>query len=289
MTGRALFLLGLFGAALAACTQGTTGWVIGERGGSAGVVEAAGSGTAGEDLGEAGTAEAAGAAGTSTENAPHCPTRFESACSPLVVLDNKDIDGSGRLFSDAIPDPSTTLGCIARDVCSILFRKTTEIRPLAQINLVIEDFDGVSETFASGPDTSTIHMSSRYLQQVADAHANVKDEITGILYYQTTNMYQSDDGDGGANSWLVEGVADYVRYAGGYLSDDFRGPGGKYNDGNTTTGFFLVYLESQYPDFVYELNQSLNPNDPVVWSPTAFQDITGKKVDVLWAAYQATF
>ena len=92
-----------------------------------------------------------------------------------------------------------------------------------------------------------------------------------------------------ANAWLVEGVADFVRHSAGFLPDTQRMAGGAYNDGSTTTAFFLIWLDAHYPDFVYELNLSLNPNDGVTWTPQAFLDITGQNVNDLWTAYQASF
>ena len=289
VTARALILLGLFGVGLGACGGGTTDWVISERGGSGGLDDRPEAGASGArvNVPEAGSGGDAGGQGQGKLQA-RCPTRFETACAPLVVLDNQDSAGSGQLFTDAIPDPAGTLGCIARDVCNVLFRKTTEVRNLTQINVLIEDFDGVSETYSVGTE-STIHMSSRYLQQVADARGDMHDEISGILYYQVTNMYQSDDGDGVTLSWLVGGIANYVRHSADFLPDSKRRKGGRYNAGGTTTAFFLVWLDAQYPDFVYELNQSMSPFDRVVWSPSAFQDITGRSVSQLWASYQASF
>jgi hypothetical protein len=131
-------------------------------------------------------------------------------------------------------------------------------------------------------------MSSRYLQQVADAHGDVAAEVRGILYYHATNIYQFDDGNGAANAWLVQGVANYVRHVAGYLPDNQRRAGGAYTDGGTTTGFFFVWLDQNYGDFVYELNLSLDPSDSVIWTTQSFADITGQSVDLLWANYQAT-
>jgi hypothetical protein len=102
-------------------------------------------------------------------------------------------------------------------------------------------------------------------------------------------MYQYDDGDGAATAWLVQGVALYVEHSAGYLDDSQRRHGGAYNAGGTTTGYFLVWLDSRYSDFVYELNQSMTPYDPYVWSPQVFADITGQTVDQLWTQYQASF
>ncbi len=297
---RPWLMAGLIGGlALAACGKGSSGWVLSEDavgdGGAGGQSNQNEAGAAGEggavSLGGAGVGEAGqGAAGEAQVLPPgaRCPTRFAAVCSPTVVVDNKDQVGSGKLFSAAIEDPSTTLSCITRDTCDILYRKATEIRNVTKITVIIEDFAGVSETYASAPGEATIHMSSRHLQQVADAHGDVGTEVRGIFYYHATNIYQFDDGNGAANSWLVQGVADYVRHVAGYLSDSQRHAGGAYNDGGDTTGFFLVWLDQKYPDFVYELNASLNPSDSVTWTTQSFADITGQSVDLLWANYQAT-
>jgi len=293
VTARTLFLLGLFGTTLAGCTQGTSGWVLSEVGGG-GTGEAGDTGQTGEagtpsDGGAAGDGGAAegGAAGAATLPAARCPSRFEHECSPAVVIDNKDAAGSGQLFDQALSDPAGTIQCVTRDVCDILLRRSSEVKALTQLTVVIEDYDGVSETFSDGTG-ATIHLSSRHLQDVANAHGSVFDELQNIFYYHATNMYQYDDGDGVATAWLVQGVANYVRHEAGYLHDSERRAGGTYDAGGTTTGFFLVWLDARYPDFVYELNQSMTPYDPYVWSTQAFVDITGQKVDQLWAAYQAS-
>ncbi|HWZ89914.1 MAG TPA: basic secretory protein-like protein [Polyangiaceae bacterium] len=290
MTQRAWFVAFLLVAG--ACTHGTSGWVLSQdapsSGGASGGPDAgllADASDAAPDVHEAG---AAGAAGASDAPAPRCPTRFESLCSPAIVLDNRDMTASGALFAQAIPDLATTLPCITRDVCDTLYRKVSEIRTLTKITVIIEDYAGISETWSTGTE-ATIHMSSRHMQQVTDANGNLSDELLGIFYYHGANIYQLDGGNGTTNAWLVEGVADFVRHAGGYLPDDQRKAGGKYNDGYATTAFFFVWLDSQYPDFVYELNLSLTPNAAVPWTTQAFADITGKSVDALWTSYQASF
>ena len=277
--------------ALAGCGNGTSGWVLSDRvppaaidagpeGGASGLGGSAGQ--AGDD------APGGNTAGGATIGGDRCPARFAALCSPSIVVDNKDAAGSGQLFTTAIDDPSTTLSCITRDVCNMLYRKASEIRNVGQVSVIVEDYDGVSEAWAPAPGQAVIHLSSRHLQQVADAHGDVTAELHSIFYYHATNIYQFDDGNGTANAWLISGVANYVRHVAGYMTDSQRKPGGAYNDGGATTGFFFVWLDQKYPDFVYELNLSLDPNDNVAWTTKAFQDITGQSVAVLWADYQAT-
>jgi len=278
--------------AAAACSQGTSAWLLRESaqaGGAGGTLggsgEAGASGEAGG--GAAGDANEAGAGGQ-VPAGPRCPTRFAAQCSPKLSLQNLDTGENGQLFPDAIPDPVTTVDCITRDVCNVLFRRASEIRPRDTLHLILEDYDGVSETWSTGTD-STIHMSTRHLRAIADAKGSVEDEIRGILYYHGTNIYQSDDGNGAALLWVVQGVGQYVRHSAGYVSDSARKAGGAYSDGGNTTGFFFIWIDGQYPDFIYALNQSLSPTDNVTWTTQAFTDITGQSVDKLWASYQKTF
>lgn len=275
---------------MGACTQGTSGWLLQERAASGGGGALAGEGGEAENAGAAGesTAGAAGEGGASGAEPPRCPSRFTAQCSPTIVYDNRDQMGSGALFEKAIPDLATTLPCTTRDVCDILYRKSDEIRKITQITVLIEDFDGVSETYGSNGE-SVIHLSSRYMQTVVDGGGDLSSELRGIFYYHGTNIYQFDGGNGDANSWIVSGVADYVRYTGGFLPLSQRAKGGKYTDGGVTTGFFLLYLDQQYADFVYELNLSLNPATTTMWSTQSFMDITGKSADTLWTAYQKSF
>jgi hypothetical protein len=267
-----------------ACTHGTSGWLLredaenvnadgGDAGGAGGETSVPGAGASGE-------------AGAASEPL-RCPSRFANNCSPSISFQNLDTGPSGQLFGEAIPDLPTTLTCITRDVCNTLYRKTSEIKTITQISVIVENYDGISETYGSNGQ-ATIHMSSSYMQQVVDSGGNLSDELHGIFYYHGTNIYQFDGGDGTTNAWVVQGVADFVRYSAGFLPANQRMPGGNYNDGFTTTGFFFAWLDPIYPDFVYELNQSLNPAVTTMWTTQAFSDITGQTVDELWANYQTT-
>ncbi|HEY3665570.1 MAG TPA: basic secretory protein-like protein [Polyangiaceae bacterium] len=289
MRPRAWLLSGLL--ALAACGKGTSGWVLsgpalaasGAAGAESGAIDDGGN--AGQIGGS--VAGTGGSAGTAVAGA-RCPTRFASVCAPSIVVDNKDAAGSGKLFTAAFDDPSTALSCVLRDVCDILYRKASEIKNVTKVSLIVEDYDGVSEAWSPAPGEGVIHLSSRHLQQVSDARGDVSLELSNILYYHATNTYQFDGGDGTTNSWLVSGVANYVRHVAGYVTDGQRKAGGAYNDGGLTTGFFFVWLDQKYPDLVYELNLSLDPSSSVPWTTKAFQDITAESVDMLWASYQAT-
>ena len=65
-----------------------------------------------------------------------------------------------------------------------------------------------------------------------------------------------------------------------------RRPGGNWTDGFETTGYFLDWLTERYPDAVYRLNKSLDPQGRNYWDERAFEYITGQTLPELWNAYQ---
>jgi hypothetical protein len=136
---------GLAGAALAACSSGESGLVLGEplpkgqsgneTGGTASVIPSSGAG--GGSLGHAGDAGAAaaesdaGAAGAPTTSSD--PPWVQEVCSPTLEVDNRDTTAQGQLFDDAVPDPSEVLWAASHATCRLLYRSESEVRPVSNI------------------------------------------------------------------------------------------------------------------------------------------------------------
>jgi hypothetical protein len=235
----------------------TRGWVLSAKGEAAASVDDAG-------------------------NAPS-PERFAAVCSPAVTFRNGDAGARSALFDQAVPDPNATVVNVARQVCSLLYREPRDVPVVAGIALTVEPFDGVGESSNDG-----LRLSSTYLQSVADQNGDVRGEITGILYFLITSVYQYSDEGHAAPSWVVSGVGDCVRYEAGHTALSRRQAGGYFTDGFRTTGFFFAWLTDRYPGFLYDLNASLSPSDGVTWSPGVFESLTGESVQALWTAYQAS-
>jgi hypothetical protein len=88
--------------------------------------------------------------------------------------------------------------------------------------------------------------------------------------------------------WLVEGIADYVRYVVG-IKDGWSIPKG-YRDGQTytigywVTAAFLVFLEKEYdPEIVVKFDRALRAGK---YSPDLWKEYTGKTLDELWEDYK---
>ena len=220
--------------------------------------------------GSAGAAGQAGASGASSE--------LDTACLPRITVENADPNGAGAGFARVVTDPQAFVSDLTRTICRILYRSPDEPRKPSAITIRVYDFDGVAN--AGG---MTINLSTRHLANYSGAA--LAEEITGVLVHEATHLYQYNDGPGG----LIEGIADYVRIEAGHHSPNRKRAGGNWDDGYTTTGFFLSWLDDQYPDFGYELNLTLTRDDNRGWSEQAFVELTGKDVATLWREYQATF
>lgn len=110
-----------------------------------------------------------------------------------------------------------------------------------------------------------------------------------VVTHETMHVVQSYPGyDPG---WLVEGIADYVRYVYGvdnpgahWSLPDFK-QGQSYKEAYRVTARFLVWAEkNKYKDLVNKLDTALRSN---TYKPGIWKDLTGKTVDELWAEYAA--
>ncbi|PWZ54415.1 Basic secretory protease [Zea mays] len=151
-------------------------------------------------------------------------------------------------------------------------------KPVDAVTLVVEDIGGVAFTSANG-----IHLSAQY---VGGYSGDVKTEVTGVLYHETTHVWQWD-GQGQANGGLIEGIADYVRLKAGYAPGHWvqPGQGGRWDQGYDVTARFLDYCDSLKPGFVALLNAKMKDG----YTDDFFAQILGKTVQQLWQDYKAKY
>ena len=203
----------------------------------------------------------------------------DQACTPTIEFHNLDANGNGQLFNQQIQNPTAFAQELTRKVCSVLYHSKGEVRSIPKVTLIIENMGGVAYT--AGDVT---HVSSQYLRSFANGGGNLKEEIYGVVAHEFTHIYQYNDGPG----WLIEGMADYVRYKAGYIPLSSRHKGGNYDGAYQTTGFFVAWLEQRYAGFGYALNQSLRSGDNQGWNKSVVQSLTGKSIESLWAEYQSS-
>ncbi|XP_020596072.1 uncharacterized protein LOC110036066 [Phalaenopsis equestris] len=145
---------------------------------------------------------------------------------------------------------------------------------------LIESMDGVAYTAGN-----TIHVSAQYIENFS---GDVKTEITGVLYHETTHVWQWD-GQGQAPSGLIEGVADYVRLKAGYEPLDGHwvkpGQGDRWDQGYDVTARFLDYCAGLDSGFVAKLNAKMKDG----YSDDFFVELLGKTVNQLFSDYKAAY
>jgi len=109
----------------------------------------------------------------------------------------------------------------------------------------------------------------------------------GAMVHETVHIVQRYRSRGNP-SWLVEGVADYVRFF--KFEPGNLGPinpeRAHYNQSYRVSAAFLAYLVEKYdPKIVLKLNQSMREG---TYKANLFQQLTGKNVDDLGKEWRAT-
>ena len=148
-----------------------------------------------------------------------------------------------------------------------------------KVSLFIDDRDGVAFT-----SNNEIHVSARYINGYS---GNVKTEITGVLYHESTHIWQWNGNGQSTPGGLIEGIADYVRLKAGYAPSHWRKPGqgDRWDQGYDVTARFSDYCNSLRNGFVAELNKKLRNG----YSANFFVELLGKNVDQLWKDYKAKY
>ncbi|NEW07633.1 carbohydrate-binding protein [Paenibacillus sp. SYP-B3998] len=214
---------------------------------------------------------------------------------PVIEVQNLDSAGNGRLFDQALPNAADDILVIVRKVNEVLYNNPAELQGgVRKIRVTIEDVPGVA--WASGDSVQkTVGFSSRFLRDIAaDPNQSVRDEIIGVLYHELTHCYQYDDNryadkNVGGLSYMVEGLADTVRFEVGYHNRYGMTKGGTWQDGYGTTGNFFRWIEdTKTKGFIRKLNASLTPFDGLDWNENKIQELTGIRVNQLWTQYQVT-
>ena len=152
-------------------------------------------------------------------------------------------------------------------------------KAVGAVTLVVADVGG-AVAFTSD---DVITLSAPY---VGNFSGDVKAEVTGVLFHETTHVWQWD-GQGTADGGLIEGIADFVRLKAGYAPGHWvqPGQGDRWDQGYDVTARFLDYCDSLKPGFVAQLNAKMKDG----YSDDFFAQITGKSVQRLWQDYKKKY
>jgi hypothetical protein len=144
--------------------------------------------------------------------------------------------------------------------------------PYAEVKIIFKnDRPGIA---AAGGSTITI--SGDWVRKHSDDFGMVVHELTHVIqHYPPTKV-----------GWLVEGIADYVRYFHFEPRKQWPplNPKASYRDGYGTTARFLAWLEQGTPKIVNRLNAALRQGR---YDDGLFQEYAGKPLDELWREFIA--
>ena len=208
------------------------------------------------------------------------PITFESVCRPTVVYNNFDPNGAGATIDVRMTDPPSVVQPISATACSLLYSDPESVKLVEEIEVIAEPL-GVPSAVSTG----RIRLSSTYFDEYAAAGGDVTEELLGVLHFAVSINYQYNAG-GSAPSWLVTGIADFVRLNAGHFDPNGALPGGSWTDGFRTTAYFFDWVATSYPDIVVGLHAALAPGQ-AGYSDALFVQLTGRTVNSLWAEYQA--
>lgn len=110
----------------------------------------------------------------------------------------------------------------------------------------------------------------------------------GCVIHELTHVIQAYPPSRNSPGWLVEGLADYIRfwkYEPEVPRPHIDRKRSKYQDGYRTTGAFLAWIAMKYDKrIIRRLDQSLRDRN---YSEAIFAEVTGRSLDALWEEFVA--
>jgi hypothetical protein len=201
-----------------------------------------------------------------------------------------EIDGQYRIVFDTteVADLKPWVDSTLKPACQTWYPKIVAMFPSqgfdAPRRLTITfhaEMDGVAH--CSG---THIHCAAKWFRE------NLKGEAAGAVVHELVHVVQQFGRTRGSRrnpGWLVEGLADYVRWF--LYEPESQRPRpdpqtARYTDSYRTTGAFLAWLvEKHGQGVVTSLNATLREG---TYTPAVWERVAGATVDDLWAEYVKT-
>ncbi|XP_021750824.1 uncharacterized protein LOC110716499 [Chenopodium quinoa] len=165
------------------------------------------------------------------------------------------------------------------------FQENTDAdrKSVDQVSLII--VPSLPPNIVAETGNNQISYSAEYITNSGSSD-DIKNGFDGVIYHEMAHVWQWN-GNGQANSGLIEGIADFVRLKAGFIPSGWAQPGDgdKWDAGYSVTARFLDYCESLMNGFVAQLNMKMKDS----YNDGFFQDLLGKSVDQLWSDYKAQY
>lgn len=133
-----------------------------------------------------------------------------------------------------------------------------------------KDMNGVAHTIGN-----EITISGNWVKQHPDD--------TGMVIHELVHVVQSYRR--GRPFWLVEGIADYIRFYKYEPKTRLRGINPErqnYNEGYRTSAQFIAWLEKNNPGFVKKANEAIRKHE---YQNVMVHEMTGKNLEQLWTEF----
>jgi len=198
---------------------------------------------------------------------------FGSAINAKVVvyLDVNDVNDSPKLVE---------WGKTAKTMIEEWHQRTANLIPTKGFDAPAEVWLKIrkSNRGIAGTSGGSITVSSGWIEK--------HPEDIGCVYHEMVHVIQ--DYKGGGPGWLVEGIADYLRWAiyEGKSQDwfPFTDKSQGYKDSYRVAGGFFLWLETDAcPGIVNKLNSAVRKRS--YKDESWFEKATGRTIDSLWADY----
>jgi predicted GH43/DUF377 family glycosyl hydrolase len=159
-------------------------------------------------------------------------------------------------------------------ICNLLASESHKSPDTILLTFLRKD-DGIAYSFSN-----EVHVCDKWIK----AHP----EDIGLVVHELVHVAQGYGHGGRGNSWLTEGIADYIRWAVyegkplGWFPLSKRADG--YHDSYQVTGGFLLWLESsKAPGIVRKANAALRAGK---YNDSLFAEVSGgESIDELWKQY----
>lgn len=197
--------------------------------------------------------------------------------SPKIMVDVSDAPDA-RAFAD---NSRTLIQQWFPLVCQFL--ATANFKPPKTITLTFKNEQSApAYTTGWGTNGAKISVSDKWIAAHPDDYGMVIHEMTHVIQSYPNKQY-------GEAGWLVEGIADYIRFY-RYEPDvprrnvEPRTPQkASYRDSYRTTAAFLAFVSNKYNRaLVADLDRALRAGK---YSDALFEQETGKTADALWTEF----
>ena len=205
---------------------------------------------------------------------------FDSPDKPTNAL-----IGPGRGFTDITQAPDVA------DWARRAEDQMEEFWPDTQALLYSDGFitpNAVNVIYRSGPDVTPVAATGGGVMTVNADWVRKWPNDTGLTVHEMAHVVQSMSAYNPV--WLIEGVADYIRWA--KFEPQNHKPSinvktATYHDSYRTTGTFLAWCEMHYDSaLVTKLNNAVRFGK---YDDGLFEKFCGKNVDALWAEFLADY